>query len=213
MFGKNITQLPTAASWRKQVALTFDDGPDPQITPVVLDLLDAAQMRASFFVKGERVEKYPALAREIVRRGHSLENHTFSHPNLFSLFGFARMWDEMWRTQKAIIDIGAPAPRFFRPPAGFRSPLLMPLLPQLGLIQATWTRRGFDTRERDAQVILRRLTRNLAARDILLLHDANAAKDEAGEAVLLRVLPALLEALKAQGLKSVTLPEAFANEI
>src|SRR6185437_10593463 len=99
-------------------------------------------------------------------------------------------------------------PRFFRAPAGLRSPLLDPLLHRLGLTLASWTRRGFDTVTSDADAVLQRLTRTLAAGDILLLHDGHAARDPSGRAVVLQVLPRLLQALRERGLATVTLAEA-----
>ena len=100
-------------------------------------------------------------------------------------------------------------PSCFRAPAGLRNPFLEPVLHRLGLSLVSWTRRGFDTREGDAQRVLARLTRGLAAGDILLLHDGNAARTARGEPVLLEVLPLLLERLRADGLRAVTLPEGL----
>jgi peptidoglycan/xylan/chitin deacetylase (PgdA/CDA1 family) len=99
-------------------------------------------------------------------------------------------------------------PTFFRAPAGLRNPFLAPVLHREGLTLASWTRRGFDTRERDAARVLQRLTRGLAAGDILLLHDGNAARDAQGRPVILDVLPALLAALRRERLVAVTLPQS-----
>ena len=101
-------------------------------------------------------------------------------------------------------------PRYFRAPAGLRNPFLAPVLDRLGLQLVSWTRRGFDTVRREPGAVLARLVASLAAGDILLVHDGNAARTAAGEPVLLRVLPALLERCAAAGLRAVTLPEAFA---
>jgi hypothetical protein len=99
-------------------------------------------------------------------------------------------------------------PRFFRAPAGLRNPFLDPLLHRRGLRLASWTRRGFDTRQRDSSRVLAALCDDLAAGDILLLHDAHAARTTAGEPVILAVLPALLADIRARGLRPVTLAEA-----
>lgn len=208
LFGENLTQLPHAARARGELVLTFDDGPDPSVTPKVLDLLDAFGAKASFFVIGERVRRNPEIAAEIVARGHSLENHTLSHSKRFSLFGVRRLYLEINDCQDLIARIGGQAPRFVRPTAGFSSPLLVPLLKHLGLRLATWTRRGFDTREQSAEKVLQRLCNSLAAGDILLLHDAQGALDAAGEPVILKVLPLLLERIAGLSLKAVTLPQA-----
>nr|HMS06209.1 polysaccharide deacetylase family protein [Burkholderiaceae bacterium] len=91
LFGPNLTRLPPEAAARGEVGLTFDDGPDPAVTPQVLDLLEAAGARASFFVVGERVRAHAQLARDIVRRGHRVENHSAEHPNAFAFYGPAGM--------------------------------------------------------------------------------------------------------------------------
>ncbi len=208
LFGPNLTRLPAAAIARGEVALTFDDGPDPVVTPQVLAILDQFGAKASFFVVGTRVEANPDLARQIAARGHSVENHTGHHALLFSLFHVAGIRREVMQLQTRVQEICGVAPRFFRPPAGFHSPLVCPLLAVLGLRLATWTRRGFDTRDASAARVLARLQRNLGAGDILLLHDGNAARSGDGTPVVLRVLPELLRALQDRGLKAVTLPQA-----
>lgn len=203
--GPNWIRLPPEARARSEVALTFDDGPDPRVTPRVLDLLDAAGTRGTFFCIGERAERHPDLCREILLRGHGVENHTQRHPHTFSLLGSRRLAKEIGTAQAVLTAITGQAPRFFRAPAGLRSPLLDPVLSRLDLRLATWTRRGFDTRVRDPDRVTRRLLRGLEAGDILLLHDGNAARDRDGEPLVLRVLPNLLEAVAAAGLRPVTL--------
>lgn len=206
--GANLTRLPPAAAARGEVALTIDDGPDPALTPAVLDLLEAAGARATFFCIAERAERHPALLREIVRRGHEVQNHSLRHRHTFSLLGPRGYAQELAASQAVLTRLSGHVPRFFRAPAGLRNPFLDPQLHRLGLTLASWTRRGYDTRERDPQRVLARLTRGLAAGDILLLHDGHAARGADGVPVVLAVLPALLDRLRAQGLKAVTLSEA-----
>jgi peptidoglycan/xylan/chitin deacetylase (PgdA/CDA1 family) len=203
--GPNWTRLPHRSQARSEVALTFDDGPDPAVTPRVLDLLDAAGAQGSFFCIGERAERYPDLCREIVARGHGVENHTQHHGHGFSLLGPRGLEREIRSAQETLASITGQVPRFFRAPAGLRSPLLEPVLFRLDLRLAAWTRRGFDTRTRDPGRVMRRLTRGLAARDILLLHDGNAARCASGEPMVIQVLPDLLQAIAASGLRPVTL--------
>jgi peptidoglycan-N-acetylglucosamine deacetylase len=206
--GPNWTRLPGA---RARVALTIDDGPDPEVTPRVLELLAARGVRATFFCVGERVARHPELARDLVRCGHAVENHSQRHLYRFALLGPGTMAREIQEAQATIQDVCGREPRFFRAPAGLRNPLLQPLLEPLGLQLASWTRRGFDTVNRDAGAVLGRLRRNLAAGDILLLHDGHAARTAAGRPVILEVLPALLNELAARGLGCVTLAEARAE--
>ncbi len=208
LLGPNLVRLPPEAAARGQIALTFDDGPDPEVTPRVLDLLDAAGARASFFCIGHRARRHPALAREIVARGHRVENHGNAHSKAFAAYGYGRMRADIEAAQSALADVTGQRPRFFRPLGGLRSPLLDPVLARLDLRLASWTRRGFDSVERDPERVYRRLVRDLAAGDVLLLHDGFAARTRAGEPVSLAVLPRLLAAMREAGLQSVTLADA-----
>ncbi|MCS6945294.1 MAG: polysaccharide deacetylase family protein [Sutterellaceae bacterium] len=209
LLGPNLTRLPAAAAARGWIALTFDDGPDPEVTPRVLDLLDAHGARASFFCIGYRARQHPALVREIVARGHRVENHGDAHAKLFATYGYRRMRADIETAQHTLADITGQPPCFFRPTAGLRNPLLEPVLQRLNLRLATWTRRGFDAVSSDPQRVLQRLRRRLAAGDILLLHDGSPARTQDGTPVSLTVLPPLLTALRQAGLQSVSLAEAL----
>lgn len=210
ILGPNLVRLSAAAVARRQVALTFDDGPDAETTPRVLDLLDAAGVRATFFCIGRRARELPSLVREIAARGHAVENHGDSHSRATAMFGYARLRDDIAAAQETLAELSGRRPRYFRPLGGFRNPWLDPILHGLDLRQACWTRRGLDSVRRNPQAVLRRLARRLAAGDILLLHDGDAARTEAGNPVSVEVLPPLLAALRAAGLQAVTLPEAAA---
>ena len=207
--GPNLRRLPEASAARGEVSLTIDDGPDPEVTPAVLDLLDAAGARATFFCIASRAEAQPKLCREIVRRGHSVQNHSHRHSHTFSLLGMRGFAREITRAQDALAQITGQRPRFFRAPAGLRNPFLAPVLHALQLELVSWTRRGFDTARRDPADVLTRLTRGLRAGDILLLHDGHAARSASGKPVVLEVLPALLKRFESAGLRTVTLPEAL----
>lgn len=209
LLGPNINRLPDAASARREIALTIDDGPDPEVTPRVLDLLDATGAQASFFCIGHVARRHPALCREIVARGHRVENHGDSHSWAFATFGSRRLAADIAAAQATLSDLTGQAPRFFRPTAGLRNPLLDPVLARLGLRLASWTRRPFDTREGDPNVVYRRLARQLAPGDILLMHDGHAARTAGGQPVILDVLPRLLQTCTEQGLTPVTLASAL----
>jgi peptidoglycan/xylan/chitin deacetylase (PgdA/CDA1 family) len=211
LLGPNLTHLPEAATQRREIALTIDDGPDPEVTPRVLDLLDGANVKASFFCIGRMAEQHPALCRAIVQRGHRVENHGFAHSNAFSLFGPGAMRRDIVRAQALLADITGEAPRFFRATAGLRNPFLDPVLHDLGLQLATWTRRAFDTRTGDPERVLQRLTRQLGAGDIVLMHDGHAARTPAGEPVILAVMPRLLHTLNDRQLQPVTLVHALTS--
>lgn len=212
LLGPNWTHLPQGAAARREVAITIDDGPDPKITPRVLELLEQRSAKATFFCIGERVQRYAELAREMVRRGHSVENHSQRHLNYFSLLGPGTLVAEIERAQDTIGITTGQHPMFFRAPAGLRSPFLDPVLSRLGLRLASWTRRGFDTVSARPEKVLDKLTRGLGAGDILLMHDGNAALTGNGMPVILEVLPRLLDALTGAGLTPVTLRGALAAD-
>lgn len=209
LLGPNLVRLPVPSRARREVALTIDDGPDPDLTPRVLDLLDAAQAKATFFCIGRRARAHPALCREIVARGHRVENHGDSHSNAFSLFGPRRMKADIAAAQASLADITGQAPGFFRPTAGLRNPFLDPVLAALDLRLAAWTRRPYDTRDGRPDRVLQRLTRGLAPGDILLMHDGHAALAPDGQPVILATLPVLLQTLRAQRLHPVTLQQSL----
>jgi peptidoglycan/xylan/chitin deacetylase (PgdA/CDA1 family) len=207
--GHNLVRLPAASIARREVALTIDDGPDPEVTPAVLDLLDAAGVRATFFCIANQAQAHPELLRQIELRGHSVQNHTQNHHLHFSLLGPRGFEREISAAQATLAGLTGVTPTLFRAPAGFRNPFLGPVLHRQGLTLTSWTRRSYDTRIADAAQVLAGLTRGLAAGDILLLHDGNAARMADGRPVILAVLPALLAACKQAELKLVTLPEAL----
>lgn len=208
LLGPNLTRLPATAADQGAVALTIDDGPDPHVTPRVLDLLDAAGAQASFFCIGQRARAHPALCREIAARGHRVENHGDAHATLFATFGPGAMRADIAAAQARLADITGQAPRFFRATAGLRNPFLDPVLHRLDLRLASWTRRAYDTRCGNPETVFRRLATGLGPGDILLLHDGHAARTPAGEPVILAVLPRLLATLANHRLSPVTLHDA-----
>ncbi len=209
LLGPNLTRLPEAAKLRREIALTIDDGPDPEVTPRVLDLLDAAQAKATFFCIGRRARAHPALCREVVARGHRVENHGDGHSSAFSLFGPRRMREDITAAQATLADITGQAPVFFRPTAGLRNPFLDPVLAGLDLRLASWTRRPYDTRDGNPERVMQRLTRQLGPGDILLIHDGHSATAKDQRPVVLTVLPRLLEVFQQHDLRPVTLQQSM----
>lgn len=209
LLGPNWIRLPRESPVPNAVAITIDDGPDPQVTPRVLSQLAAHGAHATFFCVGERVERYAELAQEMVRNGHAVENHSQRHRHSFSLLGPAGMREEIARAQDSILAVTGSRPRFFRAPAGLRNPFLDPILTRLKLRLASWTRRGFDTVNGNPDAVFHRLANALRPGDILLLHDGNAARDRNGSPVILEVLPRLLDALQARQLQPITLRAAL----
>ena len=208
--GPNWTRLPASAAARHEIALTIDDGPDPVVTPQVLDLLDRHAVQATFFCIGEKAARFPELCRDIVRRGHAIENHSQHHRHYFSLMGLRGITRELQTAQDTLTSLTGERPLFFRAPAGLRNPFLDPALTRLGLRLASWSSRGFDTRVGDARRIQDQLLPGLQAGAIVLLHDGNAARTLDGQPVILEVIPALLQCAATRGLRWVTLRQALA---
>ncbi len=223
LLGPNIKRLPIEAAAEGRIAITIDDGPAPDVTPAVLDLLDRHGAQATFFCIGDRAERHPELCRQMVARGHAVENHSSAHGRDFALLGFRALLREIDAAQETLTTVTGIRPLFFRAPAGLRNPLLDPILCRLGLRLVSWTRRAFDTRNGNPRSVSARLLRGLRGGDILLLHDGNAARAQGAEAaipeagipkaVILEVLPRLLGAIAAAGLRPVTLRSAIRESL
>ena len=207
--GPNVVRLPAAAAARREIAITIDDGPDPEVTPAVLDLLDAWDARATFFCIARQAQAHPALTRRIVARGHSVQNHTHAHSYAFALMGPRAIARELRRAQDVLADVTGQRPTCFRAPAGLRNPFLDPVLHRLDLRLVSWTRRGYDTRDADVARVAGRLTRNLAGGDILLLHDGRTPGSTTPGGLVLDVLPAVLARVREAGLRTVTVPQGL----
>ncbi len=209
--GPNLTRLPATVEHRGHVALTFDDGPDPETTPRVLDLLAASGATASFFAIGRRADAHPELITETIQRGHRVENHTYHHAYTFAFRSPWALGRDIDRAQECLTRLSGQRPAYLRAPAGIRNPWLDAVLARRGLRLAAWTRRGFDAVVGDPERVTRRLLSGLAAGDILLLHDGTAARTASGQPVVLDVLPRVLDALEVKGLRGVHLPRPAAS--
>lgn len=207
--GPNVLELPPAASARREIALTFDDGPDPVVTPQVLEILARHGATATFFCIGERAARHPDLCRAIAAAGHDVENHGQRHPHTASLMGMRGWHEEIDAAQRTLAGITGRRPQFYRAVAGLRNPFLDPVLHRLGLRLATWTARGFDTRCQDSRMVLQRLLQRARPGAILLLHDGHAARTPQGAPVSVDALPHLLRELRERQLHPVTLSHAF----
>ncbi len=185
---------------RRRVALTFDDGPDNQSTPELLDLLRAERVPVTFFCIGRNVTAQPELTARIVREGHLLANHTYSHSNATNFFGVEKLVEEMTRTQSAIRDAAGVTPAFFRPPMGLSNPRVFKAATAVGLRVIGWTARGFDTQCSTPHRIVRRILRGVEPGAIILLHDGKIPADR-----LLATVKLLLAKLRERGYECVRL--------
>jgi peptidoglycan/xylan/chitin deacetylase (PgdA/CDA1 family) len=206
--GSNWTSLPEWSSNRNEIALTIDDGPDPEVTPQVLEMLDRYQVKATFFCIGRRANLYPELTKDIVQRGHEVGNHSQCHHFNFSMSGTRAMTREVASAQDTLTNITGVVPKFFRAPAGLRNMFLAPVLSRLNLQLAHWSVRAYDTKVKNQEKVTAKLLSGLKPGAILLLHDGNAARTKSGQPMILAVLPRLIEAAKQQNLRFVTLTQA-----
>ncbi|MFD2256191.1 polysaccharide deacetylase family protein [Luteolibacter algae] len=167
LFGKVRTRCGSG------IWLTLDDGPDPDDTPMVLDLLDRYGAKATFFVIGQKAEKYPDLIREIHRRGHQLGNHSWSHPRAFFwCLGPIRTYREIVKCQRTIERITGAAPTVFRAPVGHYNVFVHPVLKREKLELIGWSSRGFDGVGADFESVRERIRASANDGSIVLAHEA-----------------------------------------
>ncbi|MBK8261014.1 MAG: polysaccharide deacetylase family protein [Nannocystis sp.] len=200
--GPVVTRFETE---KPEIWLTIDDGPDPVDTPIFLDLLDRYAARVTFFVKGELVVRHPEWAAAMAARGHSVQNHTQTHPaGWFWCYGAAALRRELSACNAAVAQATGATPTLFRAPVGIKSPLLHPQLDRLGMRLVAWSVRGFDgVRGFDPERVAGRLLAKLAPGAIFVMHQG--IRDDAGEPLSPRGLERVLEELRARGY-SCTIP-------
>ncbi len=208
------SSLWTPTLWQvpgvKAVALTFDDGPDPEFTPRVLEILARDNVKATFFVVGERARTNPDIVREIDRQGHLVGNHSFSHAWNINFGLHARLTQEIDRCNDAIEAAIGKRPRFYRAPHGFKNPALGDVLAKRAMTCVGWQVRGFDAVRADAGEITRRLVRKARAGGILLLHDGSGLQGTQDRRATLEALPLIIAGLRARGFALMRLDQLTA---
>lgn len=210
-FGFYLPIISRGLSGRRAVALTFDDGPDPQTTPMLMDLLDRYKVTATFFVTGERVRTHPVLVRKILRMGHTLGNHSYSHDPFVMFKGFRRIEAEIQSTQEALQTFGV-MPLIFRPPVGITYPGLGHVLKRLNLYTVNFSCRAFDCGNRRIKGLAARILKDVKADDIIMLHDvAPPQSEDCGD--WLTQVEAVLAGLKRRGLQVLPLAELTCRPI
>jgi polysaccharide deacetylase family sporulation protein PdaB len=186
--GDVVWEVPTE---QRVIALTFDDGPNPEYTPQVLDLLKQYHAKATFFVIGSRVEKYPELVRREAVEGHEVANHTFSHPNL-RRFTVEKLQEELAKAQDVIWAVSEHTPHLFRPPGGYYDETIVNTAKQAGYTVVMWSWH-LDTRDWSCPgvgKIVNRVLSNARNGDIVLFHDHGGNRRQTIEA-LQQILPEL----------------------
>ncbi|MEY2920368.1 MAG: hypothetical protein RL261_1673 [Pseudomonadota bacterium] len=208
------SSLWTPTLWQvrgvKAVALTFDDGPDPVFTPRVLEILARENVKATFFVVGERARVNPDLLREIDRQGHLVGNHSFSHAWNINFGLRARLAHEIDSCNDTIEAAIGKRPRFYRAPHGFKNPALGDVLAKNAMTCVGWQVRGFDAVRSNAGEITRRLVGKAGAGGILLLHDGSGLQGTQDRRATLEALPTIIAGLRARGFAFMRLDELTA---
>jgi len=198
--------LPVVSRGRPEkggVALTFDDGPDPASTPALLELLSEYRAPATFYVTGRRAERYPPLIHEIVVRGHTIGNHSYSHDNFIMFRSTGALKAEIEKAQQVLHALGV-FPHTFRPPVGVTNPKLGAVLNQMGMFAVNFNRRAGDRGNRQVAHLARKILKNLRAGDIVMLHDIPPRNGQTSDRWLQEV-ERILDGIQARGLKVIAL--------
>jgi peptidoglycan/xylan/chitin deacetylase (PgdA/CDA1 family) len=170
--------LVRAKTSERVVALTFDDGPNPETTPLVLDILKAHGIQATFFVIGSRAEAHPEIVRRMVDEGHAVGNHSFTHSNKFPMIGSEKMVENLDACDKVIKQITGHFPTMFRPPFGVINPPLAKAVEKRYTVIG-WDVRSLDTMKRwSRERVFKRVKRRLKPGSVVLLHDDRQGADK-----------------------------------
>jgi peptidoglycan/xylan/chitin deacetylase (PgdA/CDA1 family) len=206
LFGATIYRTGDSST----VALTFDDGPNPAITPKLLDLLDRHNVRATFFVIGRSVRAFPTLAKDIADRGHVIGNHTDTHPAL-AFLSPRRIADELDRCDDAIAAAIGRRSRWIRPPFGFRGPQLNAVIQRRGGAGVvTWSAKARDWSAKNPESVINHL-RRVQGGDIVLLHDGDHRVLEGNRRHTVAALEYWLPRWKDAGVRFSNLDDLYPN--
>ncbi len=192
----------------KAVALTFDDGPSPEWTPRVLDALKRAGVKATFFMIGEYVERYPEVAKRVVREGHEIGNHTYDH-HVLIYYTMNELEREILAAEGAIKKVTGRKTVYFRPPKALITAAEKNKIKEMGYKIILWTLNSKDWVTFDDKYIIRYIMRRVRPGDIILFHDAGGFfSTEGGDrSETVNTIPRLVEKLKEKGYKCITITE------
>ena len=192
---------------RPQVALTFDDGPDPEVTPSILDALDAAGARATFFVIGRHLDRHRNIGARALGAGHELGNHSWMHSYFQNFYRAEQHESDVERSTRLIQQLsGSDAEPLYRPPVGLKSPPLARVAHARKMTVIAWSLHSRDTLARDPEAIAARVLSRITPGDIVLMHDGHEREGK-HRRLAAAALPMILHGLRERGLASVTVSE------
>jgi len=202
-YGQTVIGLPRGT---KQLALTYDDGPNEVHTPRLLEVLSRHDVKATFFLIGHYVKERTAIVRETVAAGHIVGNHTFTHP-LLSFRSSAEIRKELSDCRTTLQDVVGEHSNLFRPPFGGRRPAVLRIARQLGFQPIMWNVTGYDWNAPPAAVIERKVTRQVRGGDVILLHDGSHKTMNADRSQTVIATDHLITRYKSEGYEFVTIPQ------
>ncbi len=202
-YGRTFTSLPRGT---KQLALTYDDGPNDPHTFRLLEVLSKHNVRATFFLIGRYAKQRPEIAREVIRAGHVVGNHTFTHP-LLTFKSIAEIRQELTDCRAALQDAIGEHSNLFRPPFGGRRPAVLRIARELGLQPVMWNVTGYDWNAPPAAVIEGKVTKQIRGGDVILLHDGGHRHMGADRSQTVTATDHLITKYKSEGYNFVTIPQ------
>jgi len=202
-YGRTFTGLPGG---NKQLALTYDDGPNDPHTLRLLEVLAKHNVHATFFLIGRYVQQRPDIVRELANAGHAIGNHTFTHP-LLTLKSAKEIRNELQTCGAAIQDAIGSHSNLFRPPFGGRRPAVLRIARELGLEPIMWNITGYDWNAPPAEVIEKKVSGKIRGGNVILLHDGGHKQIGADRSQTVIATDHLLTRYKAEEYKFVTIPE------
>ena len=206
-FGRTFVGLRVRS---KQLALTYDDGPNDPHTLRLLEVLARHNVRATFFLIGQYVQRRPDIARGLVNAGHVLGNHTFTHPWLV-LKGMRELKRQIADCEHALTDAVGAYSNLFRPPFGARRPAVLRIARQMGLEAIMWNVTGYDWNAPSAEHIERRITSQVRGGNVILLHDGGHRAFGVDRSYTVTATDHLISRYKSEGYEFVTIPEMLAR--
>jgi len=202
IFGPSVERGPR----NRRIYLTFDDGPNERATPPILDTLAKFRVPAAFFMVGDHVQRFPGLARQVVKEGHVVGNHTYHHVKLH-FAGPQRIRTQLKKTHETIESITGVAARSFRAPHGYRSPFLISIILDMSYTVFGWTFGVFDTAKPGVEKIRRRVRKRLRPGAIVLLHDGDGYDPEGDRMQTAAALPGIISDARQAGYEFGSLSE------